>query len=120
VILPGGQRGKESELQGFLQATTWVEFRGSIDDEQALHRLACGIKGIPPGRRPGDTIQLGECPYVGLKTFQPEDAGLFFGRIAKIQEPEGGNLSSNEQSVSNRHVLEDTFVSLSVGEAIKS
>jgi len=34
--------------------------------------------------------------------------------------PEGGNLSSNEQSVSNRHVLEDTFVSLSVGEAIKS
>jgi ABC-type glutathione transport system ATPase component len=28
----------------------------------------------------------GECPYPGLKTFQPEDAPLFFGRTAKIQE----------------------------------
>jgi hypothetical protein len=31
-------------------------------------------------------IKLGHCPYVGLKTFQPEDAKLFFGRAAKIQE----------------------------------
>ena len=29
MILPGDQRGKESELPGFLQGTTWVEFRGS-------------------------------------------------------------------------------------------
>ena len=86
VILPGGQRAKESELPGFLQGTTWVEFRQSIDEEDALHRLVCGIKGIPPGRRPGATILEGECPYLGLKTFQPEDAPLFFGRTAKIQE----------------------------------
>ncbi len=84
VILPGGQRAKESDLPGFLQSTTWVEFSKSIDDEEALHRLECGIRGIPPGRR--TIIQLGECPYVGLKTFQPEDAKLFFGRAAKIQE----------------------------------
>jgi hypothetical protein len=25
-------------------------------------------------------------PYLGLKAFQPEDAALFFGRAAKIQE----------------------------------
>jgi WD40 repeat protein len=85
VILPGGERAKESDLPGFLQATTWVEFRRSIDDEEALHRLACGIKGIPPGRRSSATTP-GECPYVGLRTFQPDDAGLFFGRTAKIQE----------------------------------
>ena len=30
VILPGGQRAKESELPGFLQGTTWVEFRRSL------------------------------------------------------------------------------------------
>jgi energy-coupling factor transporter ATP-binding protein EcfA2 len=86
VILPGGGRAKESELPGFLQGTTWVEFRRSLDEEDALHRLVCGIKGIPPGRRPGVTILESECPYLGLKTFQPEDAPLFFGRTAKIQE----------------------------------
>jgi energy-coupling factor transporter ATP-binding protein EcfA2 len=86
VILPGGERGKESDVPGFLQGTTWVEFRQSIDEADAVHRLACGIKGILPGRRPGDSIQQGDCPYIGLKTFQPEDAPLFFGRTAKIQE----------------------------------
>ena len=86
VILPGGQRAKESELPGFLQGTTWVEFRRSLDEEDALHRLVCGIKGVPPGRRPGATVSKGECPYVGLKTFEPADAQLFFGRTAKIEE----------------------------------
>jgi WD40 repeat protein len=86
VILPRGQRAKESDLPGFLQGTTWVEFRQSINDETALHRLVCGIKGIPPGRGPRATIQTGDCPYLGLKTFQPEDAPLFFGRDAKVQE----------------------------------
>jgi len=42
VILPGGERAKESDLPGFLQGT-WVEFHRSLDDEEALHRLACGI-----------------------------------------------------------------------------
>src|SRR5271166_5074939 len=86
VILPGAQRVKESEVPGFLQGTTWVEFRQSIDDEDGLHRLECGIRGVPPRRPPGATIQEGKCPYIGLKTFQPEDAPLFFGRAAKIQE----------------------------------
>ncbi len=86
VILPGGQRAKESNVPGFLQGTTWVEFRQTMDDEDAWHRLECGIRSIPPGRRPGAVIQVGECPYIGLKTFQPEDAPLFFGRTAKIQE----------------------------------
>ena len=73
-------------MPGFLQGTTWVEFRQSIDEGDALHRLICGIRGIPPGRAQGIAIQEGECPYIGLKTFQPEDAPLFFGRTAKIQE----------------------------------
>jgi WD40 repeat protein/energy-coupling factor transporter ATP-binding protein EcfA2 len=86
VILPGGRRAKESDLPGFLQGTTWVEFPQSVDDADALHRLLCGIKGIPPGRKLGTTVRAGECPYLGLKTFQPEDAPLFFGRAAKVQE----------------------------------
>jgi hypothetical protein len=44
VILPGRQRAKESELPGSLQGTTWVEFRRSLDEEDALHRLVCCTK----------------------------------------------------------------------------
>src|SRR5262252_6870000 len=32
VILPGGERAKESDLPGFLQGTTWVEFANTIDE----------------------------------------------------------------------------------------
>jgi hypothetical protein len=45
VILPGGERAKEGDLPGFLQGTTWVEFHRSLDDEEAFHQLACGIRG---------------------------------------------------------------------------
>jgi TIR domain len=86
VILPGGQRAKESEVPGFLQGTTWVKFGKSIEDEDALHLLESGIRGIAPGRRPGVAVSEGACPYLGLKTFQPDDAPLFFGRTAKVEE----------------------------------
>jgi hypothetical protein len=43
VILPGGLRAKESELPGFLQGTTWVEFRRSLDEEDALRDHADGL-----------------------------------------------------------------------------
>jgi hypothetical protein len=86
VILPGGQRAQESDLPGFLQGTMWVEFNRALDDGDALHRLECGIRGLPPGRGPGAAVQIGECPSLGLRTFQPNDAPLFFGREAKVQE----------------------------------
>src|SRR5262245_19559589 len=37
VILPGGQRVVESQLPTFLQGTTWVDFRSSLDEKEALH-----------------------------------------------------------------------------------
>jgi hypothetical protein len=86
VILPGGQRAKESDLPGFLHGTMLVEFTRTLDDGDALHRLVCGIRGIPPGRSPEAAVQIGERPYLGLRTFQPNDAPLFFGREAKVQE----------------------------------
>ena len=48
VLLPGVQRPERSKLPGFLTATTWVEFRASLDEPEAFHRLLCGIKGIEP------------------------------------------------------------------------
>jgi hypothetical protein len=37
VLLPGAERGERSSLPTFLAATTWVEFRDSIDDQDAFH-----------------------------------------------------------------------------------
>ncbi len=51
VLLPGASRGKESHLPAFLTATTWVEFRDMLDDDEQFRRLICGIRGIEPGPR---------------------------------------------------------------------
>jgi hypothetical protein len=45
-----------------------------------------GSKGSHPGGDRERRIRTGEWPRLGLKTFQPEDAPLFFGRDAKVQE----------------------------------
>ena len=46
VLLPGAKR---ESLPALLVNTTWVEFRGSIDDSDAFRRLVCGIRGVAPG-----------------------------------------------------------------------
>lgn len=87
VILPGALRLAESHLPVFLQGTTWVEFRQSLDEADAFARLCCGIRGQPPHYRKSGFVPLeGGCPYVGLKTFRQEDARLFFGREALVQQ----------------------------------
>lgn len=82
VLLPGVQRPERSALPTFLVATTWVEFRRSLDDEDALNRLISGIRGIEPGPGPEQAIYEGVCPYRGLRFFDTEHAPFFFGREA--------------------------------------
>jgi hypothetical protein len=82
VLLPGAERGERSRLPAFLVATTWVEFRHSLDDEDAFHRLVCGIRGVEPGPGPGQAVCEGECPYRGLQFFDVEHVPFFFGREA--------------------------------------
>jgi PAS domain S-box-containing protein len=82
VLLPGTERGERSRLPDFLVRATWVEFRRSLDDEHACHRLVCGIRGIEPGPGPGQAVYEGECPYRGLQFFDVEHAPFFFGREA--------------------------------------
>lgn len=86
VILPGGMRVAESQLPGFLQGTTWVEFRQSLDEPESFRRLKCGILNQAPGYEPDGAPLVGHRPYVGLKAFRQEDAPLFFGRDALLQQ----------------------------------
>jgi WD40 repeat protein/energy-coupling factor transporter ATP-binding protein EcfA2 len=85
VLLPGAVRpGQESKLPRFLRRLTWVVFQQNWDEEDALHRLLCGIKGIPPGRDEKKT-KADICPYRGLEVFREQDQNFFFGREAVVQ-----------------------------------
>ena len=85
ILLPGGTREERSRLPEFLIASTWVEFRNSLDEDEAYHRLKSGVLGVAPGLPPGAAIFEGECPYRGLQAFQPEHSAFFFGREARIE-----------------------------------
>lgn len=48
VILP--EAPTHPELPPFVEGHTWVDFSNGLDDDDALWRLECGIRGVPPGR----------------------------------------------------------------------
>ena len=62
VLLPGVDRPERGKLPAFLLATTWVEFRHSLDDAEAFHRLVCGIQGKEPGAGLGGARLRGSVP----------------------------------------------------------
>jgi hypothetical protein len=57
VLLP--EAPHEPELPTFLEGNNWVDFRKGLDDDNALWRLECGIRGIQPwrGRPPLPVVQ---------------------------------------------------------------
>jgi tetratricopeptide (TPR) repeat protein len=82
VLLPGVDRPERGKLPAFLLASTWVEFRRSLDEADAFRRLICGIQGQEPGVGPGGAVFEGACPYRGLEVFDVEHAPFYFGREA--------------------------------------
>lgn len=85
VLLPGAERGERGRLPAFLTANTWVEFRQTLDDENAFRRLLAGIRGVEPGIGDGNAAYEGETPYRGLHSFDIEDSRFFFGREALVE-----------------------------------
>lgn len=84
VLLPGARREERSKLPPFLVSATWVEFSTTLDDETALYRLQCGIRGDEPGAGPGQQITVTGSPYRGLEHFDVEHQAYFFGREALV------------------------------------
>jgi len=82
VLLPDATRGERGRLPPFLRRATWVEFRDGAGDADALHRLVCGIRGIPPDVGTEAEYAVDTCPYRGLEVFDVEHAPIFFGRDA--------------------------------------
>ncbi|MEM9824220.1 MAG: toll/interleukin-1 receptor domain-containing protein, partial [Bacteroidota bacterium] len=86
ILLPGATREERGKLPRFLTRSTWVEFRGSVKDPEAYHRLLSGIRGIPPGPlKKKSSLDPTECPYQGLAFFDIEHAPFFYGRAALIE-----------------------------------
>jgi len=84
VLLPAAQQPQDRDLPMFLKRMLWVDLQKGLDDEEAFHRLVCGIWGIAPGPGPGQAIFEGECPYRGLEVFEEKHARFFFGREAQV------------------------------------
>ena len=77
VILPGAD---PKPLPTYLNGYTWVAFPQTLDDEEAVHRLACYIRGTTPGLGPDKRADEHECPYRGLEFFDVAHAPYFHGR----------------------------------------
>ena len=84
VLLPGAQKGRRGELPRFLLRVNWVEFRESVEEEEAFNRLLAGIRGVPPGRGLRPLSEQFQNPYRGLFYFDVEHAPYFFGRDAEV------------------------------------
>jgi formylglycine-generating enzyme required for sulfatase activity len=101
VILPGGD---PKSLPTYLNGYTWVAFPQTIDDEEAVHRFVCYIRGTTPGLGRGTLRDDNECPYRGLEFFDVAHAPYFHGReelIARLVE----KLRINSQSKSPSRFL---------------
>lgn len=82
VLLPGAQDAGLPKLPPFLSRYTWVVFRDSLNDESAIYRLSCGIRGVEPGPDPASAVAKEANPYRGLEIFDVDDALFFHGREA--------------------------------------
>ncbi len=82
VLLPGADA---TNVPSFLEAVTWVEFRGSVDDADALRRLVHGIRGLASGPGLEGAARTSECPYRGLECFDVAHAPFFCGREALVE-----------------------------------
>ena len=86
ILMPGSVVPDPTRLPGFIADQTWWDLRGGIDTQnlESLVRVLRG-EGDDPGK---SKISAREqiTPYIGLRPFQEQEAGLFFGRAGMIEQ----------------------------------
>jgi hypothetical protein len=88
VLLPGADPADPATLPRFLGRMTWVDFRGSLDDAEALRRLVAGIHGVVPG--PGASAGITVAALLSVnapaqKTLTPSERGRLEAELARLQ-----------------------------------
>jgi hypothetical protein len=68
VLLPGVERPEPSRLPTFLTATTWVEFRAGLDDEQAFHRWSAASGASSRAPDPAARPSRGPAPTAAWRS----------------------------------------------------
>lgn len=107
VLLPGAPDSKPLKLPRFLSRATWVDFRIGLDNENALYRLECGIKGIAPGKsteiRPTSQLPNDKIPSPGdlpLGSYLPLPSNdLFTGRKNELKELANNLLDKSKSGI---------------------
>lgn len=107
VLLPGAPDNNTLRLPRFLSQATWVDFRIGLDNENALYRLECGIKGIAPGKsteiRPTSQLPNDKIPSPGdlpLGSYLPLPSnGLFTGRKNELKELANNLLDKSKSGI---------------------
>ena len=80
VLLPGSD---PSQVGGFLENRTWVDFRPGVDDAEAYGRLIAGIQGTAPESASYELPDEPR-PYRGLERFESGHHEFFYGRDEDI------------------------------------
>jgi tetratricopeptide (TPR) repeat protein len=120
VLLPGAADSKDSKVSKFLLWRPWVDFRSSLNDEKALYRLSCGIRGIRLGH--GESEETGSLPissylpftrnflFTGRDSILHSLAENFFNNKSSMQAITGmGGLGKTQLAVEFAHRYGDHF-----------
>jgi tetratricopeptide (TPR) repeat protein len=79
VLLPDAPETNKMKLPRFLSRLTWVDFRSSLDDKDALHVFRCGVEGIAPDQSLFGTFRLS---WLELKDDASQKVFMIAGYLA--------------------------------------
>jgi WD40 repeat protein len=82
VFLPGTDRPRAS----WANIETWVRFESGLDEPDTFAQLVAGLKGVAPLGQLVADLPDEPAPFRGLAAFGVEDATIFFGRGAYLEE----------------------------------
>lgn len=105
VLLP--EAPERVELPLFLQGLNWVDFQNGLDDDDALWKLECGIRGIPPGNGRSKAPDNDEIQKANLEKVTPI-----------VLPPPGGALALDSEFYIPRAADQEVFQAIGLPRSI--